>query len=64
MRNLKCALGHVESSRSQYGVLAGLRVKLIHGLARTNERPTSLPTPRDEDTCFMLTRVGSIPVGN
>jgi hypothetical protein len=64
MRILKCALGHVVSSRSQYGVLAGLRVKLIHGLARTNERPTSVPTPRQEHICFMATRVRRRPVGN
>ena len=57
MRNLKCALGRV-ASRSQYGVLAGLRVKLIHGLARTIAMPTSVPPPRKQDTCFMSTRVG------
>ena len=39
-------------SRSQYGVLAGLRVKLIHGLSGTNERPTSVPTPLHEAIAF------------
>jgi hypothetical protein len=40
-------------NRLPYGVLAGLRVKLIHGLSRTIEMPTSMPTPYDEHTCFM-----------
>jgi hypothetical protein len=63
MRNLKGALAST-TLRSQFGVLAGLRVKLVNGLPAPMGRPTSVPVPRDTVTCFMITRIRRRPVGN
>ena len=63
MRNLKCALGRV-ASRSQYGVLAELWVKLINGLARTSSLADLDADAARRAYSFHADAGGLTPVGN